>query len=117
MNRKFAISEDKKLQDIESGVSREEITRKEVLVATMELCSDFKDGRMPTLSFSLWQGVDKIEHSYFEKEMKNQTLLMSRTAMSKHQIMNIMSNELIRRLEMMDGCLSQKEKIHRDCFR
>ena len=80
MNRIFAISEDKELTDIESGVSREEITGKEVLAAmysisvdlnfTMELCLDFKDGRMPTLWFSLWQGVNKIEQSYYEKEMK-----------------------------------------------
>ena len=120
VNQKFAVSEEKKLLDLENRITREEITKKEVLAAmnsinedlnfTMELCTDFVDGRLPTLSFSIWQGVDRIEHSYFEKAMKNQTLLMARTAMSRHQMINIMSNELIRRLEMVDDCLGQQEK-------
>ena len=118
--RKFVVSEDMKKVDIESGITRDEITRKEILIAmnsvnhdlnfTMELCGDFVDGRLPTLSFSIWPGKDKIEHSYFEKSMKNQTLLMARTSMCRHQILNIMSNELIRRLEMVDKVISQNEK-------
>ena len=51
VNRKFVLSEEKKLKDMKTGITREEITRKEVLAAmnsvsedlhfTMELCTDF----------------------------------------------------------------------------
>ena len=114
---KFVVTEEKVKLDLEAGLTREEITRKEILLAmnsinsdltfTMEMCEDFKDGRLPTLSFSLWPGKERIEHSYYEKSMKNQTLLVSRTSMSKQQIMNIMSNEMIRRLEVVDCEMDQ----------
>ena len=120
-SKKFVLTEKRREQDIEMGLTREQITRKEILIAmnsinsdlnfTMEMCTDFTDGRLPTLSFSLWQGDQKLEHSYFEKSMKNQTLLVSRSSMSRHQIINIMSNELIRRLEVIDCSLDIVEKI------
>ena len=37
-------------------------------------------------------------HTYFEKAMKNQLTVMQRSAMSEHQRMAILSNELVRRL-------------------
>ena len=78
---------------------------------TMELSKDFEDQRLPTLSFSLWEGEKGLEHSYFEKSMRNQTLVVERTAMGRHSIMNIMSNELIRRLEVLDETLEKKEVL------
>ena len=43
--------------------------------------------------------------------MKNQTLVVARSALSRNQIMNIMSNELIRRLEVTSSDLSYKDRI------
>ena len=51
---------------------------------TLELSDEFKDKRLPTLSFSLWEEEWVVNHSYFEKEVKSQVLLMERSAMSKN---------------------------------
>ena len=45
-----------------------------------------------------------LYHSYYEKPKKNQFTVMQRSAMSEHQKMSILSNELVRRLS----------NIHRD---
>ena len=76
---------------------------------TMETHLDFPDKRLPTLSFSLWPGQRCIHHSYYEKEMRNQLLVVERTAMGKHSIMSIMSNELMRRLQVIDERLDISE--------
>ena len=91
--------------DTKENIDRIELTKREVLKAmndinedlefTMELCSDFVDNKLPTLSFSLYAESDGLKHTYFEKLMKNQTLIVERSAISRQQLMNIMSNELI----------------------
>ena len=68
-------------EDTTRGISKEELTKEQILKAmnsvnkdlefTMETHKDFIDGRLPTLSFSLWPGQRCIHHSYYEKEMKN----------------------------------------------
>ena len=68
---------------------------------TMELCSDFTDMKLPTLSFSLYMGNEGIEHTYYEKSMKNQTLVMEKSALGRQQIMSIMTNEVRRRIEVV----------------
>ena len=45
-----------------------------------------------------------LYHTYYEKPMKTQFSVMQRSAMSEHQKMSILSNELVRRLS----------NIHRD---
>jgi len=117
---KFVVDEDSKKADIEAERSREEITRTEILRAmnsiskdlefTMELCCDFGDMKLPTLSFALFAGKDGLESTYFEKSMRNQILVMERSAISRQQIMSIMSNELVRRLEVISVNLEQTEK-------
>ena len=78
---------------------------------TMELCSDFPGERLPTLSFSLWMDKEGLKHTYFEKGMRNQTLLLERTSMSRQSLFSILSNELRRRLETLDEKLEKKETI------
>ena len=116
---KFVVYEDKAINDIDENIDRVELTRTEVLKAmnsicediefTMELSSDFGDNKLPTLSFSLYANDMGIMHTYFEKQMKNQTLVVERSALGRQQIMNIMSNELIRRLEVTSSELEQCE--------
>ena len=51
-----------------------------------------------------------IDHTYFEKSMKNQTLVMERSSISRQQLMSIMTNELRRRLEVIGEKIPQEEK-------
>ena len=71
---------------------------------TTEAPEDFPMKRLPTLDFMLWMKRGLLYHTYFEKAMKNQVTIMQRSAMSEHQRMAILSNELVRRLS----------NIHRD---
>ena len=117
----FKIVDKERKNDLENERTREDITRSEVLKAmnsvnpdltfTMELCSDFPNNRLPTLSFAVWPEIDGLHHTYYEKEMKNQTLLLERTSMSRQSLYSILSNEMRRRLETLDDKLSQAETI------
>ena len=114
----FTIDDDLALIDYGTGVDRDELTKIQVQAAmnsvcselrfTMELCQEFPDNRLPTLSFSLWLGEKGLNHSYFEKSMRNQTLVVARSSMGRQALMSIMSNELVRRLEVL-GELDQNE--------
>ena len=118
--KKFTFDVDKEMEDASENVDRNELTRREVLLAmndvnkdlefTKELCSDFIDKKLPTLSFSLNITDEGIQHTYFEKNMKNQTLVVERSALGRQQLMSIMTNELRRRLEVIGDSLSQKER-------
>ena len=66
---------------------------------------------MDSYQFSLWPDKSILRHSYFEKSMKNQTLVVERTAMGRTSIMSIMTNELMRRLLVLDEGLDISEKI------
>ena len=115
------FSEDALRLDTARGISKQDLTKEQILLAmnsvnkdlefTMETHRDFIDGRLPTLSFSLWPGQRCIHHSYYEKEMRNQVLVMERSAMSRHSIMSIMCNELMRRLQVIDD---RNEKCYRE---
>ena len=119
--KKILLDENAKIEDENIDRDRIELTKTEMLKAmndvsadlefTMELCSDFKDMKLPTLSFSLYATDSGISHTYFEKVMKNQTLIVHRSALGRNQVMNIMSNELIRRLEVTSSDLEIDDKI------
>jgi len=118
--RKFTVDIETERLDKENEIELNELTRVEVLKAmnavsndlefTMELCEDFPDLKLPTLSFSLYADRNGLSHTYFEKAMRNQTLIMNRSAIGKQQLMNILSNELIRRMEVISDELEQNEK-------
>jgi hypothetical protein len=78
---------------------------------TTEAPEEFARGRLPTLDFVIWMVDGIIYHSYFEKEMKSQFTIMQRTAMSEHQKMSILSNELVRRLSNIHREVVEEE-IH-----
>ena len=60
-DKKFKVIPELEIEDIDMDRSRQDVTRSEILKAmnsinsdlkfTMELCTDFQDGRLPTLSF------------------------------------------------------------------
>ena len=75
---KIVFKDDALKEDTTRGISKFDLTKEQILLAmnsvntdlefTMETHRDFTDGRLPTLSFSLWPGQRKIHYSYFEKE-------------------------------------------------
>ena len=76
---------------------------------TTEAPEDFPQRRLPTLDFVIWMVDGIIFHSYFEKAMKTQFTVMQRSAMSEHQRMAILSNELVRRLSTIHRDVVQEE--------
>ena len=64
---------------------------------------DFENERLPTLDFSLWMKDGLITHTYYQKEMKTPYVIMERSAMGIKQKMEILSNELNRRLTNVDS--------------
>ena len=80
---------------------------------TMEHESEFLNGRLPTLAFEIWSEKIGIRHSYYEKPMRNQVLTMKRSSMSENSKTSILTNELNRRFQMMDGNIEKGEKIEK----
>ena len=105
------------------------------LVFTAEVPEDFGDGKLPTLDFKTWHigsletesqasfgGMPanskvkdyRLNHSYFEKEMRTPYVIMKRSAMSDHSRYNILANELVRRLSNMkreETTQEEKEEV------
>ena len=66
---------------------------------TIETPEDFPEEKLPTLDFKLWQEPDKtINHCYYQKEVKTPYVIMARSGMATQQKLQILSNELTRRL-------------------
>ena len=79
---------------------------------TVECAEDFKENRLPTLDLYVWVDDDGIlRFSYFEKPMKTQLVLMRRSAMGETQRMDILSNELVRRLSNVGLGIPEQEVI------
>ena len=78
---------------------------------TIEKESDFPNKRLPTLGFEMWSEKEKIRHSYFEKEMRSQVLTEKRSSQAENQKFAILTNELTRRLQMMDDEIGENERV------
>ena len=82
---------------------------------TVETQEEHPDNKMPTLDFKSWLLQNgHIHHTYYEKPMKNQILLMKRSAMATRQKYTILANELTRRLSnchMAGTDDSEKERV------
>ena len=120
-NKLFTYSEEKEKKDIENGVSKKKLTEIEIsklmnsinpdLKFTTETEVDFKNQRLPTLSFELWSERQGLKHSYFEKDMRSQVLTMQRSSMAEQSKFSILVNELVRRFEVMSASLEESEQI------
>ena len=78
---------------------------------TTETEVDYKEMRLPSLDFYMWVERGLIHHSYYEKPMRTQLVLMRNSSMSIQQKMDILSNELVRRLSVVGGGVSRQEKV------
>ena len=66
---------------------------------TIETPEDFPNEQLPTLDFKIWQEQDQsIDHTYFQKLMKTPLVIMARSGMSVQQKIQILANELTRRI-------------------
>ena len=122
--RKFLYNKEAEMEDLEKkkdGESNNQRMARVCLKAmnavskdlefTVEVPEEFENGRLPTLDFSLWMMDGLLTHSYFQKSMKSPYVVMERSAMSYHKKMNIMSNEVTRRLSNVDHEKMGNEEI------
>ena len=71
----------------------------EYLAFTMESGEDFEGGWLPTLDTALRVGEDNlIQFRFFEKETTSQRTVQKRTAMEQNSKMQVVANDLVRRL-------------------
>ena len=71
----------------------------EFLEFTYETCQDFDDGWLPTLDTCLRIGEGNIvEYKHYEKPMSSKRTLQMKTAMNENCKMQILSNDMVRRL-------------------
>ena len=98
---KFTIHAGLEEIDRREKIDRNVLTKEEVnkamnavntdLKFTMELAEEFEDKKLPTLSFSIWPEKYGIAHTYFEKSMRNQVLMVERSSIGQQAKINIMS--------------------------
>ena len=82
------------------------------LTFTTELAEDFADRRIPTLDFKMWLEDDlKINHTYFEKEMRSQQVIPRKSAIAERQKNSILSNEMNRRLSNVNVDAVKEEEM------
>ena len=70
----------------------------EDLQFTVETVYDFKNRRLATLDFECEVIENHISYSYYQKPMKTPLVIGAESAMSEHQKISILSNEVIRRM-------------------
>ena len=108
-------------EDMLSGVSAEKST-KELLGSTMqevetylkftvESGEEFKDGWLPTLDLNLKVGEDnKLMYKFYEKDTCSSTTVMKRTAFCENAKIQIVSNDLVRRLSYTMEQMGEEER-------
>ena len=79
------------------------------LTFTVEWAGEFPNSRLPTLDFSMWIEQGLIHHTYYEKEMRTQLMVMRQSSMAERQKMDILSNELVRRISNVGESIGQEE--------
>ena len=80
------------------------------LTFTVETVHDFSNRKLATLDFQCEVISNQISYTYFQKSMKTPLVLGAMSAMSEHQRISILSNEVIRRMSNMSEDISQEER-------
>ena len=81
---------------------------------TIEVEEDFESRRLPLLDTELW--VEKsdsgcfLKFSFYEKPMKNPFCIMKSSAMSERSKIQILSQDLIRRMQNICQTVEQSER-------
>ena len=83
----------------------------ECLKFTVESGEKYPDGWLPTLYLSLIVGADnKVMYRFFEKDMCASTTVMKRTAFNENSMLQIVSNDLVRRLTYTMEQMGEQER-------
>ena len=110
--KKFTVNEEAKREDEarqKAGESKNQRTARVCKVAmdsvnpdlhfTTECQEDYEKERLPTLDFEMWLEKGRVvNHSYFQKNQKNPLVIMAKSAMSQQQKLQILANDLTRRI-------------------
>ena len=124
-DNKFIFREDWKVEDSKSSeADRKKKTSSELCKAmnslfsnirfTVESEEDFENKRLPTLDCDMW--MEKLEsgnylrYSFYEKPMKNPYCIMKSSAMSEKSKIQILAQDLIRRMQNICDSVSQTER-------
>ena len=80
---------------------------------TVETEEDFENLRLPTLDCELFMDktTNKIDYSFFEKQMKTPFCVMKNSAMSEKSKVSILSQDLIRRMQNTSENICESERI------
>ena len=125
--QKMVEKEEWRVEDTVRGENREQRTSREILKVmnsvykniqfTREICQDFRNGRLPTLDFTLWieQGEgektgDRVHYSFYEKELGSKFCIMEKGAMSEQMKRSTLSQEVIRRMVNTSEMVEQVER-------
>ena len=83
---------------------------------TVECQEEFPQERLPTLDFSIWQESNgTLNHVYFQKEMKTPLVIMSRSGMGNQQKIQMLANDLTRRLYNTSTTNIRQEEYNKIC--
>ena len=118
--KRFSWREDWEREDDEEDLPDEVRMGKICLVAmnavnedlkfTVETVYDFQNRRLATLDFECEVIEKQISYSYFQKSMKTPLVIGAESAMSEHQKISILSNEVIRRMSNISDDKPQSER-------
>ena len=123
--QKMVEKEEWRIEDTAPGENKEQRTSREILKVmnsiyknvqfTRETCQDFKNGRLPTLDFTLWieQGEGegaRMLYSFYEKELGSKYCIMEQGAMSEQMKRSTLSQEVIRRMVNTSEMVEQAER-------
>ena len=107
-------------KDEDETLSPTEITRRVIagslrgvekfLKFTTETCEDFETGWLPTLDTSLQVGENNlVKFKFYEKPVGPGRTVQQRTAMPENNKIQVLSNEMVRRLLNTEGDLPKEE--------
>ena len=81
---------------------------------TVECEDDFEDKKLPTLDFQIWQDKNGVvNHTYYQKPMKTPLIIMARSATPNQQKIQILSNELTRRLLNVNKNMNEQAELNK----
>ena len=124
--RKFEITEQAEAEDKINKINGESTNQRMAktclsamnsinsdLEFTVESPEDFENEQLPTLDFKIWQEQDNtINHCYYQKPVKTPYVIMARSSMATQQKIQILANELTRRISNINMKNSTQEQYN-----
>ena len=128
--RAITIKEEDKMEDIQAGRTREEVTMKAWgnmassvvpgLTFTVDYPAMNENGKVPVLDFQLWKErtedkdtgkvTENIKYEFYEKKVSNQKVLERDSAIPHKMLLSSMTQEGVRRLCNSSADLDNKDK-------